>query len=200
MAGESSEEELIVKATRGDDRAASRLMFRYHDQLASLIAPRIPAHLRRVIDTDDILQETFVKAWRAIGSFDPEASGTFFAWLAQIAKNTLVDFIRAYERAKRDRRRIETNALGSAVALIDIVARDDRSPSRWVAAAEADAALSQALGRLKEKYREVIEMRYLSGLSIERIAADFGISEGAVFMRLNRAIQKLREEFSVSPA
>ena len=199
MADESSEKELIAKAARGDDCAASRLMFRCHDRLAALIAPRIPTHLRRVIDTDDILQEAFIKAWRAMGTFNPESSGTFFAWLAQITKNTLVDSIRAHERAKRDRRRIETNALGSAAALIDIVARDDRSPSRWVAAAEADAALSQALGRLKKKHRDLIEMRYLSGLTIERIAADLGISEGAVSMRLNRAIQKLREEFSASP-
>ena len=194
MADGVTEQSLIARAVAGDERAVTRLLWSHYDRLAGHIAPQLPESLRRVVDVEDILQETFIKAWGAIGSCKARDPHSFFAWLSQIAKNTLLDNIKEQGRVKRGRYRVVADGSSSSVAtLLEVLARDERTPSRLVRWREAEQALRVALAGLKEDYRQAIELRYLEGLPVTAAAARMKRTEGALNMLCHRAIGKLRK-------
>jgi RNA polymerase sigma-70 factor (ECF subfamily) len=77
--------------------------------------------------------------------------------------------------------------------LIELVAVHEQTPSRSAARHEREQALLAALDGLPETYRRVLQLRYVQGLSVEAAAAELGCTKGAVMMRCQRAIDKLRE-------
>jgi RNA polymerase sigma-70 factor (ECF subfamily) len=194
MADDRNEQELIARARAGDDSAFSCLLLRYSERLQGFVAPRIPESLRRRFDTDDVGEMTFIRAWSGIGSFGGEDGKSFYAWLRTIAKNTVLDCIKAEKAGKRN-----VDLGRNRTSLLLSLSHKGPGPSSAVAAREAVEHLEKALSRLKPEHREVIEMRFYAGLSVREIASRAGIREGAVSMRLNRAIGKLREDMGPLP-
>ena len=194
MADDVTKQDLTARAVTGDEDAIIRLLWCHYDRLAAHIAPQLPESLRGAVGVEDILQETFIKAWRAIGSFKAQGANSFFAWLAQIAKNTLLDNIKAQRRVKRGRKRIVADRSPSSVAtLLEVLACDERTPSRVVRRREVEQALRVALAGLKNEYRQALQLRYMEGLPVDVAAARMNRTEGALHMLCHRAIEKLRK-------
>ena len=137
-------------------------------------------------DVEDVVQESFVRAYRALARFRPGAP--FRPWILRIVANEA-----------RNRRR----AAGRRARLVLRVA-DDRDPSGGAAPSPEDAvvredervALMEAMSRLREDDRMVLGYRFLIGLPERETAAALGVRPGTVKSRTSRALARLREELS----
>jgi len=197
-----SEELLIARAVGGDRHALECLLLRHHDRLARWLARRFPDDLGGRVAPEDVLQETFVEAFRRITHFQPRGREAFFGWLRIMAWHRLLDALKAHRAAKRGggRRAVSgaapaaaSDASQSVVALLDVVAVDSHTPSRSAAGHEAVSALQVAMAGLKEEYREALRLRYLDGLAVADAAARMNRTERAVQMLCNRALKRLRQ-------
>jgi RNA polymerase sigma-70 factor (ECF subfamily) len=194
-----SEHELAQRAVDGDEAALRRLLLDHHDQLARIVAQQIPADLQRVLSADDVLQETYLVAFRKICDFEPGPPRGFQAWLNAIAEHRLGDMIRRHRRAKRGGGRTPLSLAGGSdestvVDMLRMLATDSRTPSRETRLHETMDALHVALQNLNESNREVVRLRYLEGLSVAETAERMERSEGAVRMLCTRGLRALREE------
>jgi RNA polymerase sigma-70 factor, ECF subfamily len=123
---------------------------------------------------EDVVQETFMRAWRAIDSLaDPDAARP---WLLAIARR---EHARLYERKRHP-----------TVALDDLIATDD--PALASAPSEDHADVGAAISSLEPPYRTPLVLQALMGYSTEEIAGHMGLTRSAVLTRLLRARQKLR--------
>ena len=197
MANTNPDDQLLQQAIAGEVVALEQLLWSHYDQLQRRIQRKIPAGMRGTLTAEDILQTTFVDAWKNIGSFSPDGENAFYRWLPTIAERKLTDRIRAQGAAKRGGQKAVAGAkqaaASSMVNLVDLVAGDWRSPSGSVAYREAERILAVALGNLKDDYRTAISMRYLQGKPIADIAKKLNRTERAVQMICNRSLKKLRE-------
>ena len=134
----------------------------------------------------DVLQESFIKIWKNIHAYDA-SKGRLFTWLLNIARNTAIDHLRNSETRiakgkltseKRTEAAIESR-MGSVTVNTDII------------------GLREAVERLTEDQRTVIEKAYFGGLTREDIAEELGLPTGTVKTRLRSALMRLREILNV---
>lgn len=186
-------EQALDRARAGDDDALSALLERYGPAArASLqISPVWQAH----IDSDDVMQVTYLEAFLRIGSFAGTREGVFLAWLAQLAQNNLRDAIRALEAEKRPspRRRVECGDSNSYAKLCELVGVTTSTPSRAASNAEIQQLVDEAIKRLPQDYAEVIRLLDLQDFSGPEVAERMGRSRAAVYMLAGRAHDRLRE-------
>jgi RNA polymerase sigma factor (sigma-70 family) len=172
--------ELVEQARNGDADAYGELVRRY-EGVAARVAYLVTG---AEIDVEDVVQEAFVRAYRALGRF--RAGAPFRPWILRIVANEA-----------RNRRR----AAGRRVRLTLRVA-DDRDPSGdaapspedAVVSAEERATLVEAMSRLRDDDRMVLGYRFLVGLSEHETAEALGVRPGTVKSRTSRALARLREE------
>jgi RNA polymerase sigma-70 factor (ECF subfamily) len=179
------------------------LLFAYHDRLLRHIGARLPASLRPLVDAEDILEQTYVMAFRALGQFQPRSERAFYRWLVTVGENQLRDAIKAQRRKKRGGKRQRVQRAPSEQTttkgeLLDRVCGDDRSPSTVAARNEGVRALQVALARLNDDYRQVLRLSYLEAKSLDEVADEMGRSKDAVRGLLYRARQKLRDAMGQS--
>lgn len=192
-----SEPALAAAAVAGEALAIERLLMGSHRRLAARVAHRLPEDLRRVVSVDDVLQETYVDAFRYIGKFKPDGPDGFFHWLASIAEHRMIDAIRAHRAAKRGGGAFPQDTpadawAGSLINLLREAGHDANTPSRSAARREAVAAVALALPGLKKPYRDVIRMRYIEGVPAETVAERMNRTPSAVAMTSRRALEALR--------
>jgi RNA polymerase sigma-70 factor (ECF subfamily) len=198
MTGKQAEQGLIGGAVRGDQIALERLLLAHHNRLADHVGRELPADLRGTISAEDVLQETYVVAFRQIGTFEPRGPDAFYNWLKAVAKNRLFDAIKARRAAKRGGGRQPAEAqpggaVSSVVDLLELLNVHERTPSRSAARHEALAAVQVAFAGLKGDYREALRLRYMEGLSAAQTAARMNRTERAVHMLCHRGLKQLRE-------
>jgi RNA polymerase sigma factor (sigma-70 family) len=173
------ERELVLRAQRGDARAFEQLV-RPHREIAFRVAYLIT---RNPADAEDAAQEALVKSWRALGRF--RAGSPFRPWLLRIAAN---------EARNRRRSTSRREALALRVAIAAPPGEAAPSPEEAAVAEDERRHLLDALERLPDGSRLVLECRYLLGLSEEETAAALGLRRGTVKSRSARALDALREE------
>lgn len=186
--------EELQGAREGDVDALSRLLLRFGPQVRASLS--IQAHWRDAIDPDDIMQVTYTDAFLRIGSCAARHEGAFRTWLAQIARNNLIDAIRGLEAEKRPpvHRRILPGDNGDPyIHLCELAGATTSTPSRVVAREELRSAVNQALRRLPPDYETVIRELDLEGRSLPEVAETLGRSRAAVHMLAGRARERLRE-------
>ena len=140
------------------------------------------ALMRNGGDADDVTQETFLKAWQAIGRF--RIGEPLYPWLARIAMNAAFSMMRS--RKRRPEVAIEPLIEGGAQWAGD----DD--PAENAAAGERDERLASAFATLSEEHRAVLALRVVEDLSYDEIARALRIPVGTVMSRLSRARAELR--------
>jgi RNA polymerase sigma-70 factor (ECF subfamily) len=133
---------------------------------------------RSTADADDALQEGTVRAWRAIGRFDPERS--FRPWFTTLVANSARNVARTGSRREALRLRVPADT-------------PPRGPEESAVSSEAAAALAAALDALPDRYRQAVALRHVIGLSERETAAALGIRPGTVKSRVARGIALLRD-------
>lgn len=172
-----SDAELVERALAGSQDAHRALMDRHASGVFNLIARMV----REAGVAEELAQDTFVKAFGALRSFDP--SYKFVNWILRIAHNTAIDHLR---RRRPDTVSIDEDVPGQAVteALAD---QREASPFDRAAHADLRADLETALAKLRPEYRRMVVMRYLEDLSYEDIAQILDLPLGTVKSHLHRA-------------
>ncbi|HEV8255089.1 MAG TPA: sigma-70 family RNA polymerase sigma factor [Vicinamibacteria bacterium] len=169
------EADLIAKARAGSFSAFEEIVKR-HQRRVYAVARRI---VRRHDLADDVAQEAFIRAHRALGDFD--LARPFGPWICRIAANLAINRVRSPEHREEplDDRPSPATAAGA-------------DPLAGLLEAEAQAMLERALGALPPEQRAVFVLRVSEELSYREIAEALGISIGTVMSRLWRAREKLR--------
>jgi RNA polymerase sigma-70 factor, ECF subfamily len=189
-------EELIALARAGDSAALGRLLDRYHPYFSLLVRFQIGRRLQGKVDPADLIQETFLEAFRDIGQFRGATERELLGWLRSILSGVLANQVRHYLGTKRRDMRLErelADDLDRSSRAMDraLVARQN-SPSHSAARREQAVLLADALGKLPEDYREVIILRQLEDLSFPEVARRMGRTQDSVKNLWARALARLR--------
>ena len=185
----------VELAARGDEDALQRLIVCYHGPLRGVLEGQIDGPLRRHLDPDDVLQETYIAAFKAVSGCEFDGPGGFYKWLETIARNQLKDQQRALKSKKRDIARNLSGQPTMTASYPDLLPRlpcGDSTPSRQLAKQEAIAAVMSSLARLTDDQRTVVRMRYLQGLPVAQIASVLAKTENAVHVICHRGLNELR--------
>jgi RNA polymerase sigma-70 factor (ECF subfamily) len=196
----SATRELIEKAQKGDAEAFGELVMGYQHRLECLVHIRLGKKLRRTTGVEDILQDTYLRAFKSLDGFRWTRPGCFFSWLSEVCEHAIEDRAR-YANAKK-----RTPPGGNKVPDPDQVAHDASRKYPFPATGQPDAAkrlrreerfqrLEKALNQLSEDHREVIILAQIRGLRIKDIAEQMGRSSDAVSMLLLRALRQLKGHF-----
>lgn len=197
MTNEGQTANWINAARDGDHAALAKLLALYHPVLLARVNARLGAGLRLRTSADDLLQEVYLQVFRQIGQFEPRGADSFLNWVLTILDHKLIDVQRAAHRQQRDVDREVPLAApdwtNSCWNLLDQLYGDSTTPSRIVRRDEALGALMTCLGTLLEPQRQVIELRFLQGLSVAEVARRLEKSEDAIVALTQRALKSLRE-------
>jgi len=182
---EKNEESLCIAAAKeGDPAAFGRLVTAYQQKVFGFLL----SFLRREDAADELTQETFVRAWRALGRFRGDSA--FQTWLFQIALNGLRD------RARREKIREKVffwrAAEDTLVDPIEQVEDPGGDPARAAEEQEFARRLKDAVDKLPSREKEVFLLRHEGGLPLADIARSLGLAEGTVKAHLFHALEKLR--------
>ncbi|MEW6172613.1 MAG: sigma-70 family RNA polymerase sigma factor [Bacillota bacterium] len=177
---------LVAKAQNGDGEAFEQLVLIYQDRIYGLCYRMSGNHA----DAQDLAQEAFVRAYRALGKFRREAD--FGTYLHRIAVNLCISF--------RQRNHNELS-LDDPVAteeghLPRQVADRGRQPEEMLEEAEFGNLVREALSVLAREHQAVLVLREMEALSYEEIAASLGVAPGTVKSRLSRAREALKKSVS----
>ncbi len=195
-APEPDTELLLDAAAHGDAQARGRLLERHRQKLKRMVAVRLDRRLAARLDPSDVVQETLADAARKLDGYLRDRPLPFYPWLRQLAEDHLGMLHRRHVRAGR-RSVVREEPAGlpheSALELAERLLDTAGGPSAGLRREEQRARVRAALERLPERDREVLVLRHLEQLSTADTAAVLGVSEGAVKMRLLRAVQRLHE-------
>jgi RNA polymerase sigma-70 factor (ECF subfamily) len=180
------DQQLVERAQRGEKHAFELLVAKYQRKLVRLIS-RI---VRDPAEVEDVAQEAFIKAYRALPQFRGESA--FYTWLYRIGVNTAKNFLvsqgrRAPTSTEKDAEEAET--FDDADQLRDINTPESLLMSRQVA-----ATVNAAMDRLPEELRTAITLREVEGMSYDEIAEFMNSPIGTVRSRIFRAREAIAEE------
>lgn len=178
-------EELHLSRVRVGDRDAFRALVDQHAKAVFRLAYRMTGNES---DAEDMVQETFLRAWKQIAKFDGRAS--FGTWLHRICANCTLDHLRVRQRRQELQPTYQPGEeQGDPVTL---VAAETPSPERMAMSAQVSAMLAPALDELSPMERSAFILRHYEGLGIEEISVALGVQPGAAKHSVFRAVQKLR--------
>ena len=191
MSADASDLSLVRRVQRGDKGAFDALVLKYQHKLVKLVM----RYVRNPAEAEDIAQEAFIKAYRALPQFRGDSA--FYTWLYRIAINTAKNAV-----VSRDRSPIEYDLdRNSNDESHDMQGRmkDSETPEGLVLTDEIRSTVNAAIDALPEDLRTAIVLRELEGLSYEEIAAAMDCPVGTVRSRIFRAREaidrRLREVF-----
>jgi RNA polymerase sigma-70 factor (ECF subfamily) len=172
-------EDLIRRCQRGDSLALEALIRRYQNYVFRLCC----LVMRNEQDAEDMTQETFLRACRALPRFQLREGISFEAWLYRIAVNCC--------RSRMRRRWYQV--LPWPEPAPQIVAEPEEQPERKVERNEWRTEILEAIDSLGDKHRMVVILRYYAGMSNEEIAESMDLPSGTVRSRLHTARQRLKQ-------
>ena len=181
MAIEPADADLVTRSVRGDLSAFNQIVDRYQSQVYNVAARTLGSR----VAAEDVTQETFISAYKAISGF---RGGSLRAWLLRIARNQCFDHLRSIKRRPE-------SSLEEAFEETGFVqpASADSLPETQALTAELGRAISRAIHALPLDQRITLLTVDVQGLSYEETAEAFGVSIGTVKSRLSRARSKVRD-------
>ena len=176
---ESNDEELVRRARKGDREAFGELVGRYQRPLMA----KALRYTRQIEDADDLVQETFLRAWDKLGSFRDETR--FGGWLFRILGNLAAD------RGRKSGREV-----GGGEELAEAQPSGLSGPDERLLQQEVVARVHETLKTIPEgRKKEVFLMRFVEGLPIHEIADKLGVHSGTVKVHLFRLTRDLRARY-----
>jgi len=185
MATKRSDAPFVSRALQGDQTAFAELMTRHRGPLFNMLFNMV----RNKEETEDLVQEAFMKAFAALDTFNKEFA--FSTWLYKIAINTTIDHLR--------RKKLRTYSLDKPVEakdgdlkreLPDLYASTDHD----LLSSEKSALIATAIAELPDHYREAIILRHTEEKSYEEIAEITKVPLGTVKARIFRAREMLKHK------
>lgn len=181
------EETRLLRAAQGGDHAAFGMLVRRYQRAVYRLAYGLT---RNTADADDVAQETFVRAFQAIGRF--RIGEPLYPWLSRITTNL------AFSLFRRRRRRPETSIEPLVEAGHQWAVEDD--PARRAIEREGGERLSAAFAALSEEHQAILVLRVTEELSYEDIARTLNVPVGTVMSRLSRARAELKRRLAAGGA
>jgi RNA polymerase sigma-70 factor (ECF subfamily) len=179
---------LVRRVKRGDMDAFDLLVQRYQERIYAVIYHMTSNHE----DANDLAQDTFIKAYRALRSFKGDAS--FYTWLYRIAVNKTINFL----KQRKNRQQMSLNDLDTNLEhdpdLMALIS--DKTPRREISLTELQEKLNAAMLKLSESHRLVVTLHDIQGLPHEEIAQIMDCNVGTVRSRLFYARQQLQAYLS----
>lgn len=174
---DQSDEALVHRVRSGEREVFGVLVDRYKRGIANFIG----ATVRNSSETADLSQETFLRAYAHLGTFNPQL-GKFSTWIYQIARNVIRTHLAKSLRAPQMQELGEDQTLESTLA----DASPQADPARGVLREEAERELRAALAELPERMRSVLALRYFDNMEYATIASTLGLSLGNVKTLIHR--------------
>lgn len=186
MSDREVDQQLVERAQQGDKHAFELLVAKYQRKLARLLS----RFIRDATEVEDVTQEAFIKAYRALPSFRGDSA--FYTWLYRIGINTAKNYLVAMGRRAPTTTQFdaeEAEALGEGEQLQDLNTPENQMMSRQVG-----DTVNQTLALLPEELRTAITLREIEGLSYEDIASIMNCPIGTVRSRIFRAREAIAEQ------
>jgi RNA polymerase sigma-70 factor, ECF subfamily len=183
----------VARARAGDEEAFRSLVER-HSAAVFRLAFRLTGNES---DAEDVVQETFFKAFRQLERFEERAR--FGSWLHRIAANCAFDLL----RSRRGRAKDGPRARVAGEAAFDEQPASDPTPDRLLQSLEVHSRVQVALRRLSEQERAAFVLRHFEQMSTREIGRALGVDESAAKQSVFRAVRKLRDAllpFVATPA
>lgn len=183
-----------------DEIDDAMLMLRHYDRLHHRVRRRFPRVLRSAgIEVDDIVQDTFVRAWIALPGFEHRSEGGCYRWLCRIARQHTINLLQRVSARKRGGhlnlhrdQSAPSDSAGRCTGVIEFIVGAVKSPRSIVANREIISKVRQLLALLKPAQRQAIVMRYFEGLPLHTVGAAMGRSESAAAMLCFRGLRSMR--------
>jgi len=175
-------DDMTVVLAREGNRDAFRRLYDGHREQVYRIAYRYSGSVQ---DAEDIMQETFIKAFSRLRTFDLRACSGFSAWLVSICINAAIDHLRHRGR-RAENKRISLSDLSQDPAAAD------PSPEEAEVRRQTLERIRRSLRLLAPRQRIVFDMRYDRHMDVKDIAGCLGLSESSVKTQLFRSVEKLR--------
>ena len=177
MTARETDQELVVRAQRGDSRAFDLLVLKYQGRVASLVG----RFVNDVSEVEDVTQEAFIKAYRAIPNFRGDSA--FYTWLYRIASNTAKNhLVSRGRRPSSDADVTDAEYFDEGEAL-----RETETPENHYLGQELAKVVAGALDELPEELRLALTLREFDGMSYEEISEVMDCPVGTVRSRIFRA-------------
>ncbi len=180
------DQQLVVRVQRGDQQAFGLLVSKYQRKLLRLLS----RFVRDPTEVEDVAQETFIKAYRALPAFRGDSA--FYTWLYRIGVNTAKNYLvsqgrRAPTTTEYDSEEAESFDEGEQL-------RDNNTPERLLQSKQVGETVNAAMDALPEELRTAIMLREIEGLSYEEIAGVMDCPIGTVRSRIFRAREAIAEK------
>ena len=179
MGDSMTDTELVARVQQGDKSAFDLLVHRYQHRIIKLVG----RYVREPADAQDVAQDAFIKAYRALPNFRGESA--FYTWLYRIAINTAKNHLVAAARRPSDID-LGSNEDGEQFEIEDLKSTLE-TPERLLLTEEIRETVIDAIGKLPEDLRTAILLRELDGMSYEEIATVMACPIGTVRSRIFRA-------------
>lgn len=178
MLAQEEDQQLVERVQRGDKRAFDLLVLKYQSKILGLVV----RFVHDPFEAQDVAQEAFVKAYRALGNFRGDSA--FYTWLYRIAINTAKNYL-----VSRGRRPPDSDVSTDDAEFYDgdHALKDLESPERSMLRDEIEATVHETIQQLPEDLRMALTLREFDGLSYEDIASVMQCPVGTVRSRIFRA-------------
>ena len=186
MGDREVDQQLVERAQRGDRRAFELLVVKYQRKLARLLSRLV----RDPAEVEDVTQEAFIKAYRALPSFRGDSA--FYTWLYRIAINTAKNYLVAMGRRAPTSTGFDNEDAESFEDAEQL--RDAATPEGELIGKQIAATVNRALEQLPDDLRTAITLREIEGLSYEEIANVMNCPIGTVRSRIFRARESIAAE------
>lgn len=186
MSERDVDQQLVARAQRGEKHAFELLVAKYQRKLARLIGRLV----RDPAEVEDVAQEAFIKAYRALPQFRGESA--FYTWLYRIGVNSAKNFLmnqgrRAPTSTEKDAEEAETFEEAEQL-------RDNNTPESILMSRQVAETVNSAMARLPEELRTAITLREIEGMSYDEIADVMDCPIGTVRSRIFRAREAIAAE------
>ncbi len=186
MSDREIDRQLVERAQAGDKRAFNLLVEKYQRKLARLLS----RFIRDPSEVEDVTQEAFIKAYRALPAFRGDSA--FYTWLYRIGINTAKNYLMAMGRRAPTSTEIEAEEAEGFEEGEQL--RDINTPESLLLSGEIAETVNSTIEKLPEELRTAIQMREIEGMSYEDIAKAMDCPIGTVRSRIFRAREAIAEQ------
>lgn len=185
---------LLKRARAGDHSAFEEIFNRHRVRLQKAIAMRMDRRVAARVDASDVIQETYLEAFKRLPKYLHQDGMPFYLWLHWIAREKVLGLHRRHLGADKRtvRHEVPLMPVDSSAEFVSGMIGRGPSPSQELAKAELAERLSEALGQLDDDERDLILWRHFEQLSARDTAQLLQISEAAAAKRYIRAVERLR--------